>query len=117
MSCNYCGGNIIEFDNPLSDYCLQCGRYPNKAPVYKVRNSHDRKTKNKLPRECINCGRTKKIKAKDLCIGCYDSAIHAGPAGSEGFKKGLKRAAQRFNNPDYSGKRGTYPRDRKGLAA
>jgi len=117
MRCNDCGGNIIEFTNPLSNYCLQCGRYPNKAPVYKIRNSHDRNTKNKLPRKCANCGRTKKIKAKDLCMGCYDSAIHAGKAGSPEFKAGLKRAKQRFNNPLYAGTRGSYIRDRKGMAA
>jgi len=120
MNCPHCKQSDKIFNAGDGMLGCMCGeRFNPKAVVkpYKVRNSHDRKTKNKLPRACSNCGRKKKIKCKDLCMGCYDSAIHAGPAGSSQFKAGLKRAKQRFNDPFYSGKRGTYPRDRKGMAA
>jgi len=116
MRCNDCGGNIIEFTNPLSSYCLQCGRYPNKAPVYKIRNNHDRIKKIKPVKPCVNCGRTrKKIVAHGLCQGCYETANRMGRFGTPEFKKWLKIAKARYANPDYKGTRGSYIR--KGMAA
>ena len=114
--CQDCNGNIIEFTNPLSNYCLQCGRPVIKITPYKIRNIHDRIKKIKPVKPCVNCRRSKKkIVAHGLCQGCYETANRMGKFGTPEFKKGLKIAKARYANPDYLGKRGTYIR--KGMAA